>query len=1061
MMPTFSVSSAFDDATIRQSSNLLKDAISAMYCVDESSLLEALIPLAKPSPDLLEKTTRESGELVKAVRERDDAMHMIDALLLEYSLDTREGVLLMCLAEALMRIPDSATADALIKDKLTIADWKQHLKQSKSLLVNASTWGLLLTGKVITLDAKIEDEPASIINRLVNRLSEPVVRQAMHQAMKIMGKQFVLGRTIGEALNNSRKYREAGYTYSYDMLGEAALTGEDAEHYFQAYSRAIQAVGQDNFPADKSPRPTISIKLSALHPRYERQQEQRVMRELSERMLALIKMARDLDVGITIDAEEADRLELSLNLFERLYRDAACRGWGNLGLVVQAYSKRALPILCWLTALANEQGDLIPLRLVKGAYWDSEIKHAQQLGLENYPVFTRKEATDVSYLVCARFLLSEPVRGRLYPQFASHNAHTVASIVSMASHHDYEFQRLHGMGDALYHAAMERYGCHVRIYAPVGSHKDLLPYLVRRLLENGANSSFVHRLIDQKTPVESLTEHPVTQLSQHSSLANERIPLPPHIYSQGRINSSGVNVNVEHQWQPLRQSIGAFFNHTWHAGPVINGERLETAEVTRVHAPFDRVIHVGSLFQADNQTTEKAIAAAYDAFVGWNATAVTNRADALDRAAELLESHRAELIALCHLEAGKTIQDAIDEVREAVDFCRYYAQQARHAFGAALTLDGPTGESNELYLQGKGVFVCISPWNFPLAIFTGQIMAALAAGNCVIAKPAEQTSLIAARAVELFHQAGVPGRVLHLLPGEGGRIGPLLTADDRIAGVAFTGSTETAQMINRSLAARSGPIATLVAETGGQNAMVVDSTALPEQVIKDVVSSAFASAGQRCSALRVLFIQDDVAPRVLDLLKGAMAELKVGNPCELDTDVGPVIDEDARRSLQQHIAKIREQATLIAETPLPLNAEAGCFVAPVAFEIERMDQLSKEHFGPILHVIRYRASQLDEVIAQINRSGYGLTLGIHSRNETTSRYIDAKVRVGNVYINRNQIGAVVGVQPFGGLGLSGTGPKAGGPHYLLRFATERTRTINTTAIGGNATLLSLENSVIR
>lgn len=1061
MMPKFNVSAALDAATLRQSPNQLKSSISAMYCVDESDLLEDLISLARPTPGLLDKTTRESAELVRAVRARDDAMHMIDALLLEYSLDTREGVLLMCLAEALMRIPDGATADALIKDKLTIADWKRHLKQSRSLLVNASTWGLLLTGKVITLDAGIEDEPASIINRLVNRLSEPVVRQAMHQAMKIMGKQFVLGRSIGEALTNSHKNREAGYTYSYDMLGEAALTGPDAEHYFQAYSRAIQAVGKDTYPADRSPRPTISIKLSALHPRYEKSQEQRVMRELSERMLALIGMARELDVGITIDAEEADRLELSLNLFERLYHDKITRGWGNLGLVVQAYSKRALPVLCWLAALAAEQGDLIPLRLVKGAYWDSEIKHAQQLGLESYPVFTRKEATDVSYLACARFLLSDPVRGLLYPQFASHNAHTVASIVSMATHQEYEFQRLHGMGDALYHAVMERYDCRVRIYAPVGSHKDLLPYLVRRLLENGANSSFVHRLIDQKTPVESLTEHPVTQLCQHPSLANERIPLPPAIYRQERVNSRGVNINVDDQWLPLQQAVAEFFSHSWHAAPLVDGSRLESGEVIQCHAPFDRVVHVGSLFEADERAVDQAITSAYGAFAVWNATPVEKRAAALERAAALLEEHRAELIALCHLEAGKTIQDAIDEVREAVDFCRYYAQQARQLFGAPLILDGPTGESNELYLQGKGVFVCISPWNFPLAIFTGQIMAALVAGNCVIAKPAEQTSLIAARALALFHEAGIPVSVLHLLPGEGSRIGPLLTADPRIAGVAFTGSTETARMISRSLAGRDGPIATLVAETGGQNAMIVDSTALPEQVIKDVVSSAFASAGQRCSALRVLFVQNDVAARILELLQGAMAELKMGNPCELATDVGPVIDSEAREALQQHIAEMREQATLIAETPLPLNAEAGCFVAPVAFEIERMDQLHKEHFGPILHVIRYQASRLDEVINQINNAGYGLTLGIHSRNETTSRYIDARVRVGNVYINRNQIGAVVGVQPFGGLGLSGTGPKAGGPHYLPRFATERTRTVNTTAIGGNATLLSLENSVIR
>ena len=1055
----FDANSALDIATIQQDPASLRSSISAMYCVDESVLLQQLLTLATPSASLLEQTTQTCTDLVKAVRAREDAIHMIDALLLEYSLDTREGVLLMCLAEALMRIPDSATADALIKDKLTIADWKKHLKQSDSLLVNASTWGLLLTGKVITLDAQIDDEPVSIINRMVNRLSEPVVRQAMNQAMKIMGKQFVLGRTIKEALGNSQKNRTAGFTYSYDMLGEAALTQQDAEHYFRAYSNAIETVGRDCTIED-SPRPTLSIKLSALHPRYEKAQQQRVLSELGDRMLALIKQARDLDVGITIDAEEADRLEISLSLFERLYTDAAAKGWGNLGIVVQAYSKRALPLLTWLAALAHTQGDRIPVRLVKGAYWDSEIKHAQQMGLASYPVFTRKEATDVSYLACARFLLSDHITGLLYPQFASHNAHTVASIISMASHNEYEFQRLHGMGDALYHTVMESDNRQVRIYAPVGSHKDLLPYLVRRLLENGANSSFVHRLIDQKTPVESLTEHPVTQLNQYASLANDRIPLPSAIYGESRINSTGINFNVDNQWLPLREQVSAFFNHTWLTGPLVNGELNQQGEAMRVHAPYDHVVHVGTTHLADQAVVEQAVSAAYQAFPEWNATSVETRAAALDKAADLLEAHRSELIALCHLEAGKTLQDAIDEVREAVDFCRYYAHQARHAFGRTLQLDGPTGESNELYLQGKGVFVCISPWNFPLAIFTGQVMAALVAGNTVIAKPAEQTSLIAGRAVELFHEAGIPGRVLHLLPGRGRQVGPLLTSDERIAGVAFTGSTETAQRINRSLAAREGAIATLVAETGGQNAMIVDSTALPEQVIQDVVASAFASAGQRCSALRVLFVQTDVADRMLELLKGAMAELKVGNPCELDTDVGPVIDQQARQSLLDHTARMRETATLIAEGQLPLNAESGCFVAPVAFEIERMDQLSKEHFGPILHVIRYPASRLNEVIDQINQSGYGLTLGIHSRNETTSRTIDNKVRVGNVYINRNQIGAVVGVQPFGGLGLSGTGPKAGGPHYLLRFATERTRTTNTTAIGGNATLLSLENSVI-
>ncbi|RDH44749.1 bifunctional proline dehydrogenase/L-glutamate gamma-semialdehyde dehydrogenase PutA [Zooshikella ganghwensis] len=1051
----FPVKQVFDPAFIQQQPQTLWPFISQNYAVDETGYVQQLIVEAEPDAQQLQKVTEQATQLIEQVRAQDDAIHMIDALLLEYSLDTQEGILLMCLAEALMRIPDAETADALIKDKLSVADWKGHLKKSDSVLVNMSTWGLLLTGKVVTLDSQIDGAPTNVINRLVNRLGEPVVRQAMHQAMKIMGKHFVLGRTIKEALKNSYKPRDKGFTYSFDMLGEAALTQTDAKKYYDDYAQAIAAVGKDNYKSEgTTPRPSISIKLSALHPRYEPTHSQRVLTELFETVRSLITLAREHDVAITIDAEEADRLELSLQLFEKLYRDPVNQGWGKLGLVVQAYSKRALPALAWLASLAKQQRDCIPVRLVKGAYWDSEIKHCQQLGLAGYPVFTRKEATDISYLVCARFLLEGHLRGLIYPQFASHNAHTVASVLTMATHKEFEFQRLHGMGDALYNTVITNYKQSVRIYAPVGAHKDLLPYLVRRLLENGANSSFVHRLVDARTPVSELVKHPVAQIQQYACVANNRIPLPSHLYGSQRLNSKGFNIAIQSEWQPLAEQRQTFMHHQWQAGPLINGKPLLDKNVEPVVSPYNFDDKVGLVSWATDEQVTKAVQVAYDNWASWNITPVSERAACLQRVADLLEANMAELIALCHREAGKTIQDSIDETREAVDFCRYYGLLGQQMFGAEQVMTGPTGESNHLYWQGRGVFVCISPWNFPLAIFMGQVVAALVSGNTVIAKPAEQTSLIAYRAVELLLQAGIPSNVIQFLPGDGATIGAKLVADERIGGVVFTGSTQTAQAINRTLAARKGAIIPFIAETGGQNAMIVDSTALPEQVVRDVVQSAFASAGQRCSALRVLFVQQDVAPRILQLLAGAMAELKVGDPSALSTDVGPVIDSDARQLLIRHIEQMQQEAEVIAKGALP-SAQKGHFVAPVAFKINSMAQLEKENFGPILHVVTYAAQALDQLLEQINQAGYGLTLGIHTRNEATAEYIDRRVRIGNVYINRNQIGAVVGVQPFGGQGLSGTGPKAGGPHYLYRFATERTRTVNTTAVGGNATLLSL------
>ncbi|MEZ8863725.1 bifunctional proline dehydrogenase/L-glutamate gamma-semialdehyde dehydrogenase PutA [Vibrio splendidus] len=1010
--------------------------ISPLYMVDETQWLEQLLPLATPSESEKQQITDKTTSLIEAIRADKTSIQMIDALLLEYSLDTQEGILLMCLAEALMRIPDSATADALIRDKLSVADWKSHLKNSDSVFVNASTWGLMLTGKVVGLSSN-EQSAGQAVNRLVNKLSEPVIRKAMHQAMKVMGHQFVLGRSIAEAQKNGKSMRDKGFTYSYDMLGEAALTTADANKYFKDYLMAIEAVGRDTYVSSKSsPAPSVSIKLSALHPRYEVANEDRVLTELCDTLEQLLRRAVELDVAITIDAEEADRLELSLKLFEKLYRTDLVKGWGKFGLVIQAYSKRALPVLVWLNRLAKEQGDLIPLRLVKGAYWDSEIKWSQQAGFTDYPVYTRKEATDVAYLACARYLLSPSVRGNIFPQFASHNAHTVSAIAVMTEHKDFEFQRLHGMGDSLYNHAMEAYQQSVRIYAPVGSHKDLLPYLVRRLLENGANSSFVHRLVDARCPVAELTQHPVDMLLAFDTLHNTKIPLPPAVFPE-RKNSYGVNIDIESEAHQFEEQVKGFLNNQWTAGPVINGESLAESmikadqNIEQVTAPYDRRINVGQVAFANLDHVSAAITGADAAFADWNATSVETKAAALDKLADLMEDNLAELVAICHQEAGKTIHDSVDEVREAVDFCRYYAKQADNLQG--FELKGFDGQTRIASRQGRGVFVCISPWNFPLAIFLGQITAALVAGNTVVAKPAEQTSLIAARAVELMNEAGFPAGTIQLLPGRGAEIGSALTSHDAIAGVAFTGSTPTAQRINVSLATRNAKPVPFIAETGGQNAMIVDSTALPEQVVRDVIRSAFASAGQRCSALRVLYIQEDIADRVVALIHGAMDELSVGIPHLHKTDVGPVIDQNAKQKLLAHLENMTNTQKKVAQLSLGTDCEHGDFVPPSAFEIDDISCLKEEQFGPVLHIVRFKASELAQVVDQINQTGFGLTMGIHSRNETTYRWIEKHVRVGNCYINRDQVGAVVGVQPFGGQGLSGTGPKAGGPHYLYRF----------------------------
>ncbi|HHF3112583.1 pyrroline-5-carboxylate dehydrogenase [Vibrio parahaemolyticus] len=1031
----FTATNVLTPEFIGQPLDKLWSLISPLYMVDESQWLEQLLPLATPTEDEKSAITTQTTQLIEAIRADKKSIQMIDALLLEYSLDTQEGILLMCLAEALMRIPDAATADSLIKDKLSVADWKSHLKNSDSVFVNASTWGLMLTGKVVGLGEQGTQSPGQAVNRLVNKFSEPVIRKAMYQAMKIMGHQFVRGRTIEEAQKNGRPMRDKGFTYSFDMLGEAALTTADANKYFKDYLMAIEAVGRETYGNDTSPAPSISIKLSALHPRYEVANEERVMTELYDSLMQLLKRAIEVDVAITIDAEEADRLELSLKLFEKVYRSDLVKGWGKFGLVIQAYSKRALPVLVWLNALAKEQGDLIPLRLVKGAYWDSEIKWSQQAGYANYPVYTRKEATDVAYLACARFLLSEGVRGNIYPQFASHNAHTVTAIAVMAEHKEYEFQRLHGMGDSLYNHVMEMYGQPVRIYAPVGSHADLLPYLVRRLLENGANSSFVHRLVDARCPIYELTHHPVDVLTGFDTLHNDKIPLPADIFPE-RKNSYGVNIDIDSEAKPFEAQVESFMDNQWVAGPMINGERFAESMIKEnaaeiITAPYDRRIEVGKVAFATLDHVSAAIDAAQTAFSDWKGVPVEQKAACLEKLADLMEENLAELVAICHKEAGKTIHDSIDEVREAVDFCRYYAKQAQNL--QPFELEGFDGVKRISSREGLGVFVCISPWNFPLAIFLGQVTAALIAGNTVVAKPAEQTSLIAARAIELMLDAGFPAGVIQLLTGRGAEIGHALTSHDAIAGVAFTGSTATAQRINVTLAERRAKPVPFIAETGGQNAMIVDSTALPEQVVRDVIRSAFASAGQRCSALRVLFVQEDVADRMINLIQGAMNELHVGLPYLHKTDVGPVIDSNAKQKLLAHLEQMSKTQTKVAQLQLDESCQHGDFVSPSAFEISGIDVLKEEQFGPILHIVRFKASELPNVVAQINKTGFGLTMGIHSRNETTYRWIEKHARVGNCYINRDQVGAVVGVQPFGGQGLSGTGPKAGGPHYLFRF----------------------------
>ena len=1048
----------------------LRERITAAWLRDETEHINALLAAVRLSPQDSSIVERTAAGLVERVRTRAEHQGMIEAFMREYDLSSEEGVLLMCVAEALLRIPDQATADKLIRDKLGGADWDAHLGKSDSLLVNASSWGLLLTGRMVGLASETRSNAIGALRRLVGRAGEPVIRLAVRQAMRIMGHQFVMGRNIGEALARSRKPENAAYRYSFDMLGEGAFTSADAARYLQAYRDAILAIGSTGPFKDVFAAPSISVKLSALHPRYEHAQRARVHTELTPRVLELAQLAKAQGIGFTIDAEESDRLELSLDVIVGAFEDASLAGWNGYGLAVQAYQKRAPFVLDYLIDVARRAGRRMPVRLVKGAYWDSEIKRAQVEGLPGYPVLTRKPNTDVSYLACAKKMLA--ATDALYPMFATHNAHTIVAIHHLAQQMPgawtplgrsapYEYQKLHGMGDDLYREAIGKDQLDVpcRVYAPVGSHEDLLPYLVRRLLENGANSSFVNRITDANVSARALVADPAIVVAGFASAGPDgcrhpNIPLPRALYGNERINSMGANLSNDQDLRQLAERINAVAG-PWNAAPLVPGANSSGTQITTTN-PADRRQMVGHWLTSDGATVERALANAVAAQPAWDAVPAAGRAKILEHAADLLEARMPEFMALCTREAGKTIPDGVAEVREAVDFLRYYAQQARAMLAEPLRLPGPTGESNTLYLRGRGVFVCISPWNFPLAIFMGQVAAALVAGNAVIAKPAEQTNLIGYAAVKLLHEAGVPEAALQFLPGDGATVGAALTRDPRVAGVAFTGSTDTARAINRALAARdAAPIGILIAETGGQNALIADSSALPEQLVKDAMTSAFGSAGQRCSAARVLFVQDDIADRVIGMLAGAMDELVVGDPALLSTDIGPVIDADAMKMLTEHAARMDREAKLIKQVTLGDSTANGNFFAPRAYELKSLDQLTREVFGPVLHVIRYPAKDLDKVIDAINASGYGLTLGIHSRIDATIERISSRVKAGNCYVNRNMIGAVVGVQPFGGEGLSGTGPKAGGPHYLSRFVTERTLTINTTAAGGNASLLTL------
>ena len=1019
---------AFLHTEVLTQPSALRLAITQAYRRDEADAVQTLLTQLNPFDHQPIQTL--AKKLVSDVREQRTRASGVDALMHEFSLSSEEGVALMCLAEALLRIPDHQTADRLIADKISKGDWRKHLGESPSLFVNAATWGLLVTGKLVTTSS--EKGLGSALNKLITKGGEPLIRKGVDLAMRMLGNQFVTGQTIEDALKNSQANEKRGYRYSYDMLGEAALTAKDATFYYGAYTDAIHAIGRASAGRGIKNGPGISVKLSALHPRYSRAQRSRVMAELLPGLKKLLVLAKHYNIGFNIDAEEADRLELSLDLVEALAFDPDLAGFEGLGIVVQAYQKRCPYAIDFLIDLARRSKQKFMVRLVKGAYWDSEIKRAQVDGMSAYPVYTRKVYTDVSYLLCAQKLLA--ATDVIYPQFATHNALTLSAIYTWAEQKkitDYEFQCLHGMGETLYDKVVGEGQLNrpCRIYAPVGSHETLLAYLVRRLLENGANSSFVNQIVDEKVSLDSLVENPVTIAKKLAGIPHNAIHFPLALFGSERKNSAGLDFSNEEILRALSTEIKAFSDREWHATPLLNGVSTSTKQRDIIN-PALHADMVGHVIEANASDLEIALHSASVCAEQWQNTAATERAACLVRAADLLELNRIEFIALAIREAGKSFPNAIAEVREAVDFLRYYAAQIS---AGGLSQSG-------MPPLALGPVVCISPWNFPLAIFLGEVSAALAAGNVVLAKPAEQTPLIAFRAVQLLHEAGIPASALQFLPGKGDVVGAKLVADSRVKGVIFTGSTEVAQIINRTLAKRAAVEQCdipLIAETGGQNALIVDSSALPEQVVQDVLNSAFDSAGQRCSALRVLCLQSDVFDKTIEMLIGAMQELRIGNPDRLSIDIGPVIDSDAKTKLVSHINQLRPGAKLFHQLTLPEECRLGSFVAPTVIEIASLSTLTREVFGPVLHVLRYKREELPQLIEQINQTGYGLTLGVHSRIDETIQYVIDHAHVGNIYVNRNIVGAVVGVQPFGGEGKSGTGPKAGGPLYLKRLQQQR------------------------
>ncbi|ELY4609756.1 trifunctional transcriptional regulator/proline dehydrogenase/L-glutamate gamma-semialdehyde dehydrogenase [Cronobacter turicensis] len=1028
-----------------QPQSVSRAAITAAWRRAETDAVPMLLEQARLPQPVAEKTHQLAWSLAEKLRNQKTASGragMVQSLLQEFSLSSQEGVALMCLAEALLRIPDKATRDALIRDKISNGNWHSHIGRSPSLFVNAATWGLLFTGRLVSTHN--EASLSRSLNRIIGKSGEPLIRKGVDMAMRLMGEQFVTGETIAEALANARKLEEKGFRYSYDMLGEAALTAADAQAYMVSYQQAIHAIGKASNGRGIYEGPGISIKLSALHPRYSRAQYDRVMEELYPRLKSLTLLARQYDIGINIDAEEADRLEISLDLLEKLCFEPELAGWNGIGFVIQAYQKRCPFVIDYLIDLATRSRRRLMIRLVKGAYWDSEIKRAQMEGLEGYPVYTRKVYTDISYLACAKKLLAVP--NLIYPQFATHNAHTLAAIYSLAGQNyypgQYEFQCLHGMGEPLYEQVVGKISdgklnrpC--RIYAPVGTHETLLAYLVRRLLENGANTSFVNRIADNTLLLDDLVADPVSAVEQLAAqegrvgLPHPKIPLPQDLYGEGRVNSAGLDLANEHRLASLSSSLLNSALQKWRALPMLE-DAVDDGELAPVINPAEPRDIVGYAREATEAEVAQALQSAVNNAPIWFATPPQERAAILERAAVLMEDQTQTLIGILVREAGKTFANAIAEVREAVDFLRYYAGQVRDDF------------DNETH-RPLGPVVCISPWNFPLAIFTGQVAAALAAGNSVLAKPAEQTPLIAAQGIQILLDAGVPQGVVQLLPGRGETVGAQLTGDPRVRGVMFTGSTEVATLLQRNIADRLDPQGRptpLIAETGGLNAMIVDSSALTEQVVVDVVASAFDSAGQRCSALRVLCLQEEIADHTLTMLKGAMAECRMGNPGRLTTDIGPVIDADAKAGIERHIQTMRAKGRKVFQAARDNSMDArewqtGTFVTPTLIELESFDEMKKEVFGPVLHVVRYNRNNLAGLIEQINKAGYGLTLGVHTRIDETIAQVTGSAHVGNLYVNRNMVGAVVGVQPFGGEGLSGTGPKAGGPLYLYRLLASR------------------------